>query len=159
LIEKIKLALGKRATPDVECVTLAPPILPQGVNAAIHVLIFQRDQLELARRLAEFAGQTVHDVDAGTLRFSASSSTPVSFRLSLPELNVDDTHNFTWLGAPDLVTFPIQVPADAVAGETRGRITVERDSMVLGAIEFSVKVTVGNERSPVPEPIPIGAAK
>lgn len=159
LVERIKLALGKRATPRVECAVLSPPILPQGVAAAVHVLVFQRDQLELARRLGEFAGQHSHFVDAATLPIDVSASVPVAFRLSIPELKVDDTQSFTWLGTPDMVSFPIKVPPNAVTGETRGRVTVERDSMVLGAIEFAVKVSMGNEKSPVPEPIPMGAPK
>ena len=98
-------------------------------------------------------------MDAGTLPIDVSASSPVSFRLTIPELKVDDTQSFTWLGAPDLLSFPVKVPTNAVTGETRGRFTVERDSMILGAIEFSVKVTLGNEKSPVPEPIPVGMAK
>jgi serine/threonine-protein kinase len=159
LLEQVKMAFGKRATPRVDCTVLSPPILPQGVSAAVHVLVFQRDQLELARRLAEFAGQNTHFVDAGTLRLDMSSSAPVAFRLSIPELQVDDTHSFTWLGTPDLVSFPVKVPTNAVVGETRGHVTVERDGMVLGTIEFAVKVSMGNEKSPVPEPIPVGMPK
>ena len=39
------------------------------------------------------------------------------------------------------------------------RDVLEREGMILGAIEFAVKVTTRNEKSPVPEPIPVGAAK
>jgi serine/threonine protein kinase len=158
-IEKVKMALGQRASARVECAVLAPPILPQGVNAAIHVLIFQADQLILARKLAEFAGQHTHFVDAGSLPVDVTANTPVSFRLSMPELKVDDTQSFTWLGCPDLLSFAVKVPSNSVVGETHGRITAERDGMVLGVIDFSVKVTTGNEKSPVPEPIPVGSVR
>lgn len=159
LIERVKMALGQRATTRVECAVLAPPILPQGVTAAVHVLVFQPDQLVQARRLAEFAGQHTHFVDASTLRVDVTANSPVLFRCSIPELKVDDTQSFTWLGAPDLLSFAVKVPSNSVVGETRGRVTAERDGMVLGVIEFSVKVATGNEKSPVPEPIPVGTVR
>lgn len=158
-VERLKMALGKRATDRVECATLAPPILPQGVSAAIHVLVFQPDQLVQARKLAEFAQQNTHFVDASTLRLDVKSSSPITFHLRIAELNIDERQSFTWMGWPDLVSFAIKVPGNADAGETSGRINVERDGMILGALEFFVKVTPGNEKSPVPEPIPVGGPK
>src|SRR5262249_15125103 len=113
-------------------------------------------QLLEARKLATSCKQNINLVNAASLKMNMPPGTSLQFRLAIHEINVDGHQNLTWQGIPDMVSFPIKVPQGTQPGDTRGTVTVQSGDNVVGVIEFMVRIVTGNEKSPVPEPIPVG---
>jgi serine/threonine-protein kinase len=159
IIEKARLLLPpKYASERVDCTVMAPPVLPQSASAAVHVLVFDPAQLLAARNLATLCRQNINLVNAASLAMNVPTGTQLRFHLTVPDLQLDHELQLMWQGYPDIVVFPFKVPQGTQPGEAKGKLTVYRGPNLGGAIEFSLRIVTGNEKSPVPEPIPIGAA-
>jgi hypothetical protein len=149
----------KRTTPHIDCAVLAPPSLSQGAAGHVHVLVFHPIQLYHARRLAGAAKQEGSPVDAQSLRLEeATNGSPASFRLTIPELSIDQVLHMSWYGCPELVSFPVKVPPRHKRGRTEALLSVEQAGVPAGTIQFQFEIMPGDEKTPTAEPVPVGVA-
>jgi TIR domain len=117
------------------------------VQAFAHVSSQAR---EAARRAKEFDADAVRRA-IKTLESSVPRGTKLSFDLTMPGLRVDDpVQSLVWWGSAESVQFGVSVPKRCRPGNVVGTLTVSQDWIPIGHIKFTLTVTAGRERLPLP---------
>jgi hypothetical protein len=91
----------------------------------------------------------------GGLGMQAARGQPLTFRLTITELAIDQTQYSTWGGHAELLLFPVEVPAKHRPGTVTASLNVQQAGVPVGTIEFPLEILSGGQ---IVEAVPVGVA-
>lgn len=155
-LKQIKARSGSRLDP-VDCTVFAPPVVQQGGECLIQVLLHRPGQ-------DNFLIEVVREFDKDTTRrgfkrlemnIARGSRITVHFTMAGVEIS-DPIQSIMWKGTADIVFFDAKIPMGHRLGDVIGTVRISCNQIPVGHIKF--KLTVVGEEQEYRDPMPVGLA-
>jgi hypothetical protein len=142
----------------VDCSVFSPPAIAGGDTFLVQVFVHLPEQAEIAKQQAQEFDFEAKQLGVKTLSDPVERGTELTFYLSIPNLEVDDSiQQLNWQGRASAVQFGVTVPADLTQKTVIGTVTVSQNNVPLGHLKFKLSITYSTA-STVKEPQLVGDA-
>lgn len=126
---------------EVDCTLYAPPAARAGTSFVIQVFAHLAEQAEGLYDIAKALDEETKKQAAGKLKKKIARGSMLTFKLTMPGLDVAETEESgDWDGEPLDIQFIVSVPGDHTSGNRFGKVSVYENEKKIGTIAFRIEI-------------------
>jgi hypothetical protein len=139
LWKKLKRMFWQKPADTVQVSVFGPPTLTPGIPVVLAVYVHTPDSADSVRTLARALSRDAELIGTAPVGPQVARDTNLEVHLSVANAGVSKSLlAFVWRGQPQRLVFDLHVPWEAPSGLTPALVSVGREQVRIGKVEFSL---------------------